>query len=252
MKSRTEIIKYLLDYRYRIFSTEEFTRIIKEIGYSEISVRQLIFALKKDEIIEPIKPGLYSLNVSFLSSPITSYEIASKAVKDSFLCYLSAISIHELTDQLPLITYICTGAKETKNQLFKVNNSTFKIIKIETDRIFGIEKKLYGETFINVTNLERTLIDAITRPSYCAGFREVIYYFEQAKLQLNVDVIIDYASKLGVFCLQRLGWIFDYINFQEAAEKVKQHCISKTYALLDSSGSRRGKYNKKWKIIENI
>lgn len=140
MKNRAELIKYLLDYRYRIFSTEEFTTIIKELGYSKISVRQLIFEFKKDEIIEPIKHGLYSLNNSFLSTPITSYEIASKVVEDGFLCYLSAISIHELTDQLPLITYICTDSKSIKNKQFKALHSTFKIIKIKSDRIFGIEK----------------------------------------------------------------------------------------------------------------
>ena len=144
MKSRTELIKSLLEYGYRVFTTEEFSKVAMDLGYSGHSIRQLIFELKKEKIIEPIKYGLYSLHSSFLSSPISAYEIAMRAVKDGFLSHLSAISIHSLTDQLPRIVYISTANATSKNEIFETAGTKFKIVKVKPEREFGIEEKWIG------------------------------------------------------------------------------------------------------------
>jgi predicted transcriptional regulator of viral defense system len=67
---------------------------------------------------------------------------------------------------------------------------------------------------LQVTSLERTLIDALVRPQYAGGIRNVLKCFEKAKDRLSIDqmtsllakmrYVYPYHQALG-FVLQRAG-----------------------------------------------
>jgi predicted transcriptional regulator of viral defense system len=135
---------------------------------------------------------------------------------------------------------------------FEAKGCSYKIIEVMENRIFGIETIWHREAKIKVTDLERTLIDSLSMPQYCGGFYEVLSYLDQMRTIIDLNKIIDYASKISKSCLQRLGFCFEKISFTEAADKVFQNIHTNTMIKLDSSGYRRGVYNNKWKVIENI
>jgi hypothetical protein len=71
-----------------------------------------------------------------------------------------------------------------------------------TDRL-GVEEKLLpnGEA-LNVTNLERTLVDIAVRPSYAGGVNAVLDAFQKAKGQLSIDRLLS--------ILKRLDYVYPY------------------------------------------
>lgn len=258
MQNRAELIKKLLEHRYRVFNIGQFTEIAGEMGYSHKSINQLVFNMKKSGIIEAIKPGIFQLNDSYLSSPVSVYEVGLTIVPECYLSYLTAITIHGLTDQLADIIYLSVGLSNNSysnkkgKYNFEAKGSKYKIVKVSKSHIFGIEKKWYGDYRISISDLERTLVDCINHPQYAAGFYEVISYFDQARTILQLDKIISYATRISQSCLQRVGWVFEKIGFEEGVLEVMKEIEANTWVKLDSSRDRRGTYNKKWKVIENI
>ncbi len=258
MQTRPELIRSILEHRYRIFTLKQFSEIAEPHGYSMHSIRQLVSEMKRDGIIDTIKPGLFQLNDSYLSSPVSGYEIALAVVSKGYLSHLSALSLHQLTDQLSNIIYVSTefGKERYYNKKsafnFEAKGYRYKIIEISKKRIFGIEKKWFGDTEISLTNLERTLIDSLNNPQYCGGFHEVISYFDQSKSIVDINRLVDYASQISKSCMQRLGWCFEKVSFNQGVDTILQILDTNVMIKLDSSGFRRGAYNKKWKVIENI
>jgi predicted transcriptional regulator of viral defense system len=258
MQNRAQLIKRILEQGLRVFTLSEFAKVAASIGYSENSMTQLVYEMRQANLIELIKPGLYQLHDSYLSSPVSAYELGLAIVEEGYLSHLSAISIHQITDQLANIIYISTrqGKSRYKNKKsefsFEAKGYRYKIIEVTKSRIFGIENKWIGDAQIRVADLERTLIDSLNTPQYCGGFYEVLNYFEQTRDSINLNKTINYASLMSKSCLQRLGWCFDKISFKEAADIVYQSFDTNTMVKLDSSGTRRGVYNNKWRVIENI
>lgn len=258
MKNKSILIKELLKNGCRIFSIFDFEKIAIPLGYSKSSIRKLIFEMKNQNSIHIIKSGLYHMDNNFLGTPISAYEIGLAMVKSGYLSYLSAISINNLTDQIPNIIYISVGNQKysklnRKNKFdFEIGGIRYKIIHIKKELIFGVEKEWIGEASIKYTNLEKTLVDSLNKPQYCGGFMEVMSYFEKAFTQINIERLVNYASMINSSCLQRLGWCMDKLNFTMDEVTNFKEIKFKSMVKLDVSGLRKGTYNKKWNIIENI
>lgn len=74
---------------------------------------------------------------------------------------------------------------------------------------------------LQVTSLERTLIDALVRPQYAGGIRNVLRCFEKAKDRLSIDQMTSLLAKMGHvypyhqalgFVLHRAGVAEDLLN----------------------------------------
>jgi predicted transcriptional regulator of viral defense system len=254
MKNRNNLLKRLLETGLRIFDISSFKNVAKELDYKEGSVRQILLSMRKDECIHLIRPGLYHIDNNFLSSPISAYEIGLLLVDNGCITHLSAATLHNLSDQLANLIYVSTPKqKKSFNQNSKIYGMRYKILHVKEKLIFGKEDKWSGDAKIVVTDLERTLIDCLNKPAYAGGFMEVIYYFEKSADNIDIEKIISYAKVFGNSCLQRLGWCLDKIN--KLPNDNLSSLIKKdfnTTVKLDSSGLRKGKYNKKWLVIENI
>lgn len=94
-------------------------------------------------------------------------------------------------------------------------------------------------------------MDAITKPKYCGGFSEVVESYKVALDRFDVLKLIEYANGFGDSAVRRLGWILEYIG--EAGSiltLLKKKFIG--HVKLNACGHKKGKYNSKWGVIENI
>lgn len=64
--------------------------------------------MKKAGIIESIKPGLFQLSDSYLSSPVSGYEVALAVMSEEYLSHLSSLTLYQLTNKLSNIIYVNT------------------------------------------------------------------------------------------------------------------------------------------------
>ena len=64
--------------------------------------------------------------------------------------------------------------------------------------------------------------------------------------------MLDYAQRTSLVICKRLGWICEQMEmFPDLQEQLTALPMT-YYQKLDPSGSRQGKYNNRWKLMENI
>jgi len=119
-----------------------------------------------------------------------------------------------------------------------------------TDRLGVEEKRLPNGEVLDVTNLERTLIDITVRPSYAGGVNGVLAAFEHAQTQLSTDKLFSILKRLDYvypyhqaigFYLEKAGYSkSDWIRFMKLG-------ISFKFYLTHGLGSDR-EYDATWSL----
>jgi predicted transcriptional regulator of viral defense system len=238
----------------RIFSKADARKIALSMKLQERSLNYVLKELIKQKLIRPLYRGNYVIEDTILSgSPLNPFEIAEHLARDGIICCWSATSYHELTEQILSTVFVYSpqtrGRTRSKNK-YTIEGYKFVLIQTDSDNIWGIERKTMGDRKIRITDLERTLIDGLTHTQYCGGFREVLSAFEKALERIDITRLIAYSKKCTVVAQKRLGWILDNLSMMPATPLK----IARTnyYDVLDPTGPRRGKYNKKWMILENF
>lgn len=69
-----------------------------------------------------------------------------------------------------------------------------------------------------VTSIERTLIDAAVRPTYCGGVAEVAKAFELARGKFSVSALGAMLSKIGFTCPyhQAIGFYLERVGYRDS------------------------------------
>lgn len=252
--------KTLAEKGYRIFDIDTARKLGVEGGIKPSYMKECLYLLKKQGWITPLKTGWYALCPALLSgNPISEYEIAMSIADPASICYWSAMHYHQITQQIPhkIFVLTTTDAKFPKGTIGKnreilIDTIHYHFLSVKREHYFGIKVVWIGAVRINITDLERTLIDGLTKPKYCGGFFEVIEAFRMAGDKIDINKIKDYAQKIGISVTRRLGWMLEYIGvLSETIKDISEHTYS-GYIKLDPSEENKGNFNKKWGVRENI
>lgn len=215
-----------------------------------------LYKMNKKGFIKRLKNGLYIFYPDNLLFKVQNYVedplyVLKRLVKPYFASHYTALNLHGLAQRSINTLYVTT----TKN-VKPLTQETYiiKPVIVSEKYFFGYEKMKFGSGLINVSNLERTIIDIVNRPDLAHGFEDII------KALLDIDVKLDY-SKLFEYLLkfnkkilfQKIGYIFDSPIIKEYLKvplgflkRVKKKINSINYFNSDSKG---GSYNKKWKVV---
>lgn len=185
----------------------------------------------KEELIEVL--GFSSHEIKFpdggkriFSYGDTSiYELALAINDKAYLSHYSAISVLNLTEQIPKNIYITVEQSKKlfdsqqpalnqksidlafrKPQRTSINQTVFNgytltLLKGKNTNNLGVNT--FNKTF-KTTNIERTLIDAVVRPSYSGGISEVLKAYINAGSTQKVSV-----NKMLMY-LKKLNYIYPY------------------------------------------
>ncbi len=254
------LAKSLAERGYRIFDIEIAKEVGSSIGIKEAYIKECLFHLKQVEWITPLKRGLYALTPVLLSgNSISEYEIAMAIVSPAAICCWSAFHFHQLTQQIPHQVFVMTVTGEKIPRAFVgkqnaglISGIPYHLLNVKKEHFFGIQKIWNGEAEIHITDLERTLLDGITKPKYCGGFAEVLEAFTIANGRFSLEKIIDYSSRLGNSAERRLGWVLDSLGVSNELILPILKKSNRGYIKLNASGEKKGKFNKKWGVRENI
>ena len=251
-----KFIKYLVQKRLRVFSTEQARELANEIGIKPDAIVDRLYRLNKKGLIRRLMKGLYCLSSEYLKGvPIHEFEIALALASPSSIAYMSALSFHNLTDQMGTIIYIMTPIdpqKKYSKNVYKIEGVRYRIIRVKKEHFFGLEQKWIGRERITITDLERTLIDGLIKPKYCGGFREVLDAYTQVIDGIDIPKIISYAKKISDSVCKRLGWVLSNLGVHDEQLKPLLERTTTSFAKLNPSGPQRGPWNKKWLLLENL
>lgn len=236
-------MKYLEElHKLRIFQLKDVEKLVGNLN----TAKDLLQNYKKQQLISQVRRDLYVVtNLATKTSLATKFEIAGKITPTSYLSYQSALEFHGLAHQVFFDVWVSSGSRF----------NTFKFEGIEFQ--YCDSKSMAGvisanaNSFIRVTNLERTVIDCVDKIERCGGIEELIQCFSLITY-LDEELLLDYLEEYGKqFLYQKAGFILEYFR-QEVKlsdhffETCKREMGKSTRYLTDPSESTY--YFKKWKL----
>ena len=203
--------------------------------------------------------------------PFSGYELAQSLRPGSYLSHATAAFLHGLAAQEPTILYVNKEqspkshsgslsqealnrafANEQRESDYLVMHDRIKIMLLsgKNSRRLGVENLAgpQGET-LEVTSLERTLIDMAVRPAYAGGTHSLASTYARAKGRISVkrlarmladlDHLYPYHQAIG-FLLQRAGY--------EAHTLAALRRPGLRYDFFLAHGMTKPRYDQKWRM----
>jgi predicted transcriptional regulator of viral defense system len=110
------------------------------------------------------------------------------------------------------------------------------------------------EEQVQVSDLERTILDGLVRPDLCSGVSDVAKGLWIRKDDLNWEKLVSYAHRLGnQAAAKRLGYLLELYNL--ASESIRDSLcdlVGPSYALLDPLLPAEGRYLACWRLRINL
>ncbi len=188
---------------------------------------------------------------------IPDWHIVAKhlmAGRKYYIGYYSAMQIHNLITQPSFKEIIVTESR--------LSTSTKIIQSIEFQFVFNVPKRFFGykNTWINdnekvmVSDLEKTIVDAVTKPHLCGGMVEVGKAIYETRAKIDFEKLSKYltqneshaATKRYLFICDLLG--MKWTSFHESMLQNSGN----SYSVLDTSAADDGKKNSRFGLKINI
>lgn len=258
-----ELLKRLGNQSQRIFSTESILPLSAEVGFSPKELVQALNTLQEEGWIAEIRKGSYAITSSIAQAETAhSYEIAMELVTPAAISHWSALRYHELITHPAPYIYVLTQTTPSipryrrkdvslPAKVYPVGKLLYHFVQIKAERFFGTQKILSGPSMFYITNLERTLCDAVALPVYCGGWSNVEAAFFVAKDRIDIRKLIFYALKGDAAAAKRIGWLLEYQGKSEEELKPLLDLPIKGYRLLDPSAPAIGPFNSRWMVRVN-
>lgn len=219
----------------------------------------LLVALSGKGIMQRIAKGQYALvppdilyaRKGFVNDPyIISDQLMENLKEEYYIGYQSAAHLHGAAEQLPFTAYI---AVLKQRRPLKAGNKKIQFITLKKDRFFGITEMRYFDSFLKVSDREKTMIDLIDRPDICGGMDEVARTVSNLMEDADARKLVRYLEKMRKPAVaQRSGFILEKLGQDEKVLKEIEKMKSPYAYPLDPYSPKRGRKSGRWDIIENI
>jgi len=207
----------------------------------------ILSRLEKRGWIERIEKGKYLIiPLGAEKGRYTSHEfvIGSLLVEPYCIAYWSALHFYGMTEQIPATVFIQTTSRKKKQEI-EVFGVLYRIVRVKSDKVFGIRREWLEESEVNITDKEKTIVDCLDKPQYCGGVVAVVKALRDQGL--DREKLSEYATRI------RLGYLCDRLGIDIDLPAVK----TRNYLLLDPTIPNRGLKNKcsknaRWKLVINL
>lgn len=174
--------------------------------------------------------------------------------RNYYIGYYSAMQIHGLITQPSLKEIIVTNL-QVKPSIRKIRGIEFQFVTHTKTRFFGYKKSwLNQHDKVMVSDLEKTLVDAVTRPQLCGGMVEVGKAIYETKDKINFNRLTGYLTQNeNQAAIKRYLFICDLFGIDWTAhhESMLQK-VGSSFSLLDTTGPDQGRKNSIFGLKINI
>lgn len=212
--------------RFPLFSENDVAKIINK---SPKYVRTLLYRLNKQNLIKRIEKGKYTVH----EDPLI---FTSHIIIPSYISLWTALRYHNMTQQQPTSFFVLSRAK-------RKNIKDLNIIFASAKHMFGYKKERYSDFDIFMAEPEKAIIDSLL---FKIPIQDINFALGNKKL--NFEKLSDYAKKTkNKSLVKRMGYLLEKKKNSSYGLKALDH----NYILLDYLGKKKGKKDKKWKLIIN-
>ncbi len=199
---------------------------------------------------------------------VSSYQIALSVKPRAYLSHGTAVFLHGLTDSIPKVIYVnheqspkpVPSGELTQQAIDRAFSNQQRrsnyVLQYQDSRIVLLSGKNTGnlgvvnvagplQEQLDVTSIERTLIDITVRPIYAGGVFQVVQAYKLAKDRVSVNTLIAVLRKLGYiypyhqvigFYMQRAG--YEEKRYQRLRSPGLNFDFYAAYGMKDSEFSR--------------
>ncbi len=217
--------------------------------------KQIVFRLKKKKILSPIKRGVYAF--SPLEAGPEGAGIDELLIpplffpqKNYYVGYSTMFNYYGFTEQLFQTVYVLNTTMRMERIICGLS---YKFVRIPKNRMYGIEKIKVKDTDVNISSKERTLIDLLYFNKPVGGITSAVELFTEIVKNNKCDIkqLVEYAVRFpNVTTRKCIGVILECLGISDNNLKPLEKSVKKT-AVSSLNGSRKGKLNKKWRVIVN-
>jgi predicted transcriptional regulator of viral defense system len=249
-----------------IFRAEDAVRVAPP-GVSQAQVPYLLKALTDAGWLIRLRRGLYAGTGQLPGGvDVPPFALATALVSPSAIALWSALAHHDLTDQVPVVVTAITprkvvtpsmrrGVSSEQRHVWRAAGIDCRFVTLSEQRYrIGLERQWIGERFaVPITDRERTVLDTFAMPGRFGGINEGLGILERSLVTLEVEKLVDYTLQYGSQTLiKRMGWALEQVGVEMAALMPLMESASASYAVLDPGRPRRGRHDRRWKLVLNL
>jgi predicted transcriptional regulator of viral defense system len=249
-----------------IFHTDDAVRLAPS-GVSPTQVPYLLKVLTDAGWLIRLRRGLYA-GTGHLpgGADVPPFVLATALVTPSAIAYWSALSYHDLTDQVPVVVTVVTPRKVVTPSMriagdrdgrhtWRVAGVECRFVTVSEQRYaIGLESVWFGERFrASITDRERTVLDLFAMPRLFGGVSEGLAVLDRAVTTLDLEKIVGYALLYkSTTLVKRLGWALEQSGVESSVLMPLLQVPAPSYGLLDPGAPRRGRHDRRWRLVINL
>ncbi len=209
-------------------------------------------------LVSRLKPGVFVIVPPELGSAsdyagdpyLTAKRLAGSA--QSFISHASAMEIHRMVTQPQLVVFASSSKRLRSRTL---HGMEFRFVFIQPEHYFGTAKHwVTKQESVDISDLERTVIDGLRQPEYCGGITEVAKGLWMRHQDMQAKKLVDYALRISTGAvLRRLGYLLELYAIAPQSELARlRDVLSETYVPLDPMLPKEGPHLRRWRLQLNI
>jgi predicted transcriptional regulator of viral defense system len=219
------------------------------------TAREIASRLTEKGWLDRLFPGTY------LIIPLTAgekavyttheYLIAAHVAEPMYIGYYSALSHHGLTEQAPRTVYVVTP---TRAQSREIHGVPYRVTTITERKFFGCEPTSIEGTTVQVSDLEKTLVDCADHPEFCGGVRELATAMRTADDRgCDWDTVGEYLERLdNGAATKRIVYLADQLGIDLPAREELVASFTSGYSLLDPTRPDTGSTDSTYRLRINV
>lgn len=254
-KTSAKLIVHLYDLGKVVFTIKD---VVEITGLDYFSAGRLISELKQRQIISTLKKGKHIIIPQELGSLETFlgnwYVVAREVANapDYYVAFYSAMKYWGMTTQPIVKIFVATPKRQFPPK--KLVNK-FSFVYMYKKNIWGVKSEWVTTTErVNISDIERTIIDALAHPEYCGGITEIVKGIWLVKDKIDFARLLRYIRKYKKNVVaKRLGYILEILNIGGAyiAKELKKY-VRKRYDMFDPTAKKKVVDRNNWRLIDNI
>jgi predicted transcriptional regulator of viral defense system len=234
---------------------------IQAIGAPDARAALRLRRLVRRGWLERLRRGLYlvrPLNAApdQTAIPEDPWVLAREVFSPCYVGGWSAAEHWELTEQIFRSTLVVTSTPARKTEL-RIGGHDFRVFRVPRASLnAGIVKVWRGPQRVDVSGLERTILDGLRNPELVGGGRHLVQVFRAygEHKQRNFGHLLDISSETASGAAwKRLGFLAERLWPAEAKiiAAARRH-ITTGYVRFDPGNRQRGRLAKRWRLWINV
>ena len=246
-----------------------FWRLAKNMSYSDF----INYLVEKTKLKKQVFNFSYRPIIRYVWGNVPLCELILSLKPNSYLTHYTAVYFHDLTEQVPKTIYVNVEQERKSrpksalvqeridaafkrptrlsNNIAKYQGWTIRMLNgMHTGNLGVIKMSGPDGEKLQITDVERTLIDITVRPEYAGGIHEVLKAYRLAKDKISVNRLIATLKKINYiypyqqvvgFYLEKAG-----VYTQSQLDLVRRFDMKYNFYLMH--GMKDSGYSSQWRL----